>query len=701
MASFEVEQNTDKSFVEEILVESPRVITIENFVTDIECEHMIRVAKPFLTKSVVSDDRGGHISAGRTSSTAWIDHDHDEITLNVGKRIAAQVGIPLENAEKFQVVYYDKNQRYNQHYDSWDHDASEKTLRCIKTGGCRLVTALVYLNDVKKGGATRFTRLENGKHLDVQPNKRKLLTFENVTRDEDGKLTIFKHPHSEHAGMPVIEGEKYMFNLWFRECERNRLYSDYNPEYYKKYVDNVVNKKLTVIKPSFDEKNKLIPIGNSYAREINKYESFIGENECNMIIESCLFDDLKKGVPTFWIKNETQPDIIKSLEKITKINSKYYENISVVRYSSKHVHGPFYDAYDITNERNKVYMKTVGNRLKTIVIPLTNNIVYKFDKLDLSIELNSGDAIIYKNLNENTSQRCSVMSHIVTNNNEEYAYLINIYIRENDKVGKDTINKTSINKSSNTTQVEKGNEDHHHSYKMALQLLGQGKCGRIWKGFNSFKYIWKGDEKYFSSVGKEWVELVRNGKGINLENLKHNYEFSEYKGIVVNNTIHHSLLDLFKKYIKRNIIANAYEFKDRQSDRWKSNDEPLTRFLHYELLALIEKITGKRLKPSYTYLCGYVNGADLPSHTDRPECEYTVSFLIEKDANWPIYLHKKKQEVANKGRTGERYLDHSECVELDCEEGGIIMFQGCDHLHFRHKYEGKNYNVVLLHYMSA
>ena len=96
-----------------------------------------------------------------------------------------------------------------------------------------------------------------------------------------------------------------------------------------------------------------------------------------------------------------------------------------------------------------------------------------------------------------------------------------------------------------------------------------------------------------------------------------------------------------------------------------------------------------------------MNGADLPSHTDRPECEYTVSFLIEKDKNWPIYLHKKKQETANKGRTGDKYIDHSECVELDCEEGGIIMFQGCDHLHFRHPYEGKNYNVVLLHYMSA
>ena len=86
MTSFQQEE-VQKSCVEEILLESPKVITIENFVTDLECEHMIRIAKPFLTKSVVSDDKGGHVSAGRTSSTAWIDHDHDQITLNVGKRI--------------------------------------------------------------------------------------------------------------------------------------------------------------------------------------------------------------------------------------------------------------------------------------------------------------------------------------------------------------------------------------------------------------------------------------------------------------------------------------------------------------------------------------------------------------------------------------------------------------------------------------
>ena len=33
-----------------------------------------------------------------------------------------------------------------------------------------------------------------------------------------------RHELSEHAGMPVIEGEKWGFNLWFREQSRQKLY---------------------------------------------------------------------------------------------------------------------------------------------------------------------------------------------------------------------------------------------------------------------------------------------------------------------------------------------------------------------------------------------------------------------------------------------------------------------------------------------
>ena len=130
---------------------------------------MMKLGKENLIDSVVSNDKAGYKSTGRTSKTNWIDHFHDSITTNLALKISNQVGIPIENAEKFQIVYYGENNEYRAHYDSWDNDGSEKSLRCVKFGGPRLKTALVYLNTVEEGGSTRFTKLN--KEVSAQQGK--------------------------------------------------------------------------------------------------------------------------------------------------------------------------------------------------------------------------------------------------------------------------------------------------------------------------------------------------------------------------------------------------------------------------------------------------------------------------------------------------------------------------------------------------
>ena len=129
------------------LSQDPYVATYEDVISEQECQHFIEISQESLKRSLVSDNKKGFFSDGRTSSNTWIKHDHDQITKNVGERIAKIVGIPLENAESFQVIYYSVSQEYKQHYDSWVHNGSEKTLRCMKWGGARMKTALCYLNN--------------------------------------------------------------------------------------------------------------------------------------------------------------------------------------------------------------------------------------------------------------------------------------------------------------------------------------------------------------------------------------------------------------------------------------------------------------------------------------------------------------------------------------------------------------------------
>jgi hypothetical protein len=57
-------------------------------------------------------------------------------------------------------------------------------------------------------------------------------------------------------------------------------------------------------------------------------------------------------------------------------------------------------------------------------------------------------------------------------------------------------------------------------------------------------------------------------------------------------------------------------------------------------LPAVEEIVGKKLLPTYTYARIYFNGADLLPHTDRDECEHSVSLSLGgiSSALWPLWF---------------------------------------------------------------
>ena len=189
------------------LHEAPAIWVFKEFAGTAEIAALLDAARDKLAPAEVSGNNGGYISKGRSGSNCWISHDHNALTLALAQRVSELVQIPLINAENFQVVHYTVHQEYQPHFDCWDA-GTERGDRCMERGGQRLVTTLLYLNDVAGGGSTRFPTLD----LDVQPAKGTLLLFHNC---EPG--TITRHENSLHAGMPVISGEKWAANLWFRQ----------------------------------------------------------------------------------------------------------------------------------------------------------------------------------------------------------------------------------------------------------------------------------------------------------------------------------------------------------------------------------------------------------------------------------------------------------------------------------------------------
>ena len=118
----------------------------------------------------------GTYSKNRTGKNCWFPHNHDSIFTSIGERISEEVGHPFANAEQFQVVHYDIGEEFMDHYDGWEQNGSSEHFHNFKFGGNRLLTALIYLNDVEAGGGTKMTKLN---HL-VKAKQGRVLVFENV-----------------------------------------------------------------------------------------------------------------------------------------------------------------------------------------------------------------------------------------------------------------------------------------------------------------------------------------------------------------------------------------------------------------------------------------------------------------------------------------------------------------------------------------
>lgn len=187
--------------------DDPRVVIVDNFITDNECDALIGAARSELRQALVSAGDRGVASRGRTGRNCWIKHHHNRVVSGLTTRISDYVRLPLLHAESLQVIHYGESQEYAAHFDAWDAD-TERGQRCMARGGQRLVTCLLYLNTVEEGGGTGFPQLE----VEVAAIKGRMVIFHNC---QPG--TNLRHPGSLHGGLPVEAGEKWACNLWFRE----------------------------------------------------------------------------------------------------------------------------------------------------------------------------------------------------------------------------------------------------------------------------------------------------------------------------------------------------------------------------------------------------------------------------------------------------------------------------------------------------
>lgn len=185
----------------------PMVQIVENYLSDEEIASILEVGATRLGPAKVTTDEGDVNSDIRSGRNCWITHQENDVIQALCERLSELVDVPLSQAESLQLIHYGEDQEYAPHFDGWSPD-TEAGKRSMTMGGQRLVTCLLYLNDVDEGGGTIFPKL----NLTIEAKRGKMVIFHNCFTG-----TINKHPHSLHGGMPVTKGEKWACNLWFRE----------------------------------------------------------------------------------------------------------------------------------------------------------------------------------------------------------------------------------------------------------------------------------------------------------------------------------------------------------------------------------------------------------------------------------------------------------------------------------------------------
>jgi len=133
----------------------------------------------------------------------------------------------------------------------------------------------------------------------------------------------------------------------------------------------------------------------------------------------------------------------------------------------------------------------------------------------------------------------------------------------------------------------------------------------------------------------EWAETIR----------KSSEQFRKKGYVPIRSLLHPFHVAALRRYYRRAVRQRKIRFGDEQCPlRYGAHNEPVARFFHHQIANAVCAIVGEPIKPSYVYWASYMSGAELNKHTDREQCEFSVTLCLdfspepELATSWPICL---------------------------------------------------------------
>jgi hypothetical protein len=169
-------------------------------------------------------------------------------------------------------------------------------------------------------------------------------------------------------------------------------------------------------------------------------------------------------------------------------------------------------------------------------------------------------------------------------------------------------------------------------------------------------------------------------------------KFHETGYAPVGGLIHPFHIGALRRYFRGRIRKGNVPLGDGQSPRrYIAYNDPAARFFHRQLTNAVSELAGEPVKPSYVYMASYQSGAQLERHTDRMQCEFSVTLSVDYSPEpagatpWPLYL------------------DHREgTVTVYQALGDGLLYRGRELPHYRGTLrEGNTSTSMFFHYVAA
>ena len=192
--------------------------------------------------------------------------------------------------------------------------------------------------------------------------------------------------------------------------------------------------------------------------------------------------------------------------------------------------------------------------------------------------------------------------------------------------------------------------------------------------------------------------------------------FKKNKYQVIRNAISKEVAEIGYNYLKISAEADYWmlqngvthtgnqlvgSFKDRQvPNSYAKYADRFMETLLVKTIPTMEKKTGLKLIPTYSYCRLYRKGNILKRHKDRPSCEISTTLNLGGDP-WPIFIDPTgSNNVINEYKNIHK-PNAPKGNKVDLKPGDMLIYSGCELEHWREPFEGKLCGQVFLHYNHA